>query len=565
MLLRIRFLCACLALASLASAAPVTVTVLATTDLHGNIYPIDYFTAQPAERGLAKMAGLIRGVRAENPNTLLIDCGDTIEGSPLESLWQRYVAAGRLPLGLSFAGAPLVHDPMMLVMNRLGYRSMTVGNHEFNFGLKNFERARRDAQFPWISANIVSTGGPAFRPYIVETVGGVKVAIIGVTTTGVPNWEEPSHYAGYRFIDPGEAVASAVEQLRAKEHPNLIVVAAHTGLGHDPRRSDRPPTRQENSVYDIVMKVPGIDAVVFGHTHLELAGETVNGVLVVQPKNWGISLARLDFTFDSGKLRDKRSRLLPASSAPPDPEVLTLAKPYQDLTERYLNTPVAESPVEMDGRVARVEDTPLMDAIQRVQMYYTKADVSFASLFNPRVHIPKGPITVRQIAALYIYDNELYAIEGDGRMVKDALENAARYFAGCPDPACSHGPLLTSRMPGYNFDMVEGVEYEIDLTKPEGQRVVNLRRNGKPLRLDEKLRIAVNSYRAGGSNGYTMFRDAKVLWRSNQDIRSLIIAYYADHGKLPERADGNWRIVPPAAEKILERESVEEASKPVNR
>jgi 2',3'-cyclic-nucleotide 2'-phosphodiesterase/3'-nucleotidase len=139
-------------------------------------------------------------------------------------------------------------------------------------------------------------------------------------------------------------------------------------------------------------------------------------------------------------------------------------------------------------------------------------------------------------------------------MVKEALENAARFFRTCPDPACSHGPLVGHEAIGFNYDVAEGVDYEIDLTRPEGQRIVNLRWHGRPLDLNQKLRIAVNNYRAGGSGGYGMFRNAPILWKSNTDIRTLIIEYYTTHHRLPARASGNWRIIPPAAVKVLERE-----------
>jgi 2',3'-cyclic-nucleotide 2'-phosphodiesterase/3'-nucleotidase len=189
-------------------------------------------------------------------------------------------------------------------------------------------------------------------------------------------------------------------------------------------------------------------------------------------------------------------------------------------------------------------------------MYYGHADVSFTALFNPHVRVPKGPLTVRQIAAIYIYENQLYVLQGDGKMVKDALENAARYFLSCPDPACSHGPLIRRDFPGFNYDMAQGVQYEIDLTNPEGQRVVNLRFKGQPLRLDQPLRIAVNSYRAGGSGGYGMFRTAKILWKSSQEIRDLMIDYYTQQKRLPARADGNWHIIPSQALNVLEQESL---------
>src|SRR5206468_2795023 len=164
------------------AAEHIKLTVLATTDLHGNLYPIDYFTDRPSNRGLAKIATLIRAERAANPNTLLIDCGDTIQGTPLESVYQTYVRTGHLPLKLTFPAEPFAHDPMMLAMNTLGYDAMVVGNHEFNFGLKNLDRARSEAKFPWLSANteLVSGSGKPFARYLLKTLAGVKVAVIGV-------------------------------------------------------------------------------------------------------------------------------------------------------------------------------------------------------------------------------------------------------------------------------------------------------------------------------------------------------------------------------------------------
>src|ERR1700679_2914577 len=188
---------AALIFAFLGCGADIKITLLATTDLHGNLFPYDYYTAQPAERGLAKIATLIQAARAENPNSLLIDCGDTIQGTPLEAVYQEYVESGRLPWKLSFAGAPLEHGPMMLAMNAIGYDAMVVGNHEFNFGLKNLAKARGDAHFPWISSNILGRGETApFPPYFTKTIAGVKIAVVGVTTPMIPTWESEEHYHG---------------------------------------------------------------------------------------------------------------------------------------------------------------------------------------------------------------------------------------------------------------------------------------------------------------------------------------------------------------------------------
>ncbi len=545
----------------------VRVTVLATTDLHGNLLPYDYFTGQPAERGLAKIATLIRQQRAENVNHLVIDCGDTIQGTPLEALYQGYTQNGRLPLNLAFAGRPPQHDPTILAMNSIGYDVMTVGNHEFNFGLKNLGKARAEAQFPWISASIVNDPGAAvkpFAPYFVKTIAGVKIAIVGITTPLIPEWEQAEHYRGYHFDDGVKAARRAVAKVRKQERPDIVIVAAHSGLDRDLKAGiTANGDFRENMVYQIATEVKGIDAIVFGHSHQQLEEARVGDVLLMQPKNWGMSLGRIDFVLErkgpgSWKVNSKSSRLIPVSrDTEADAKILDIARPYHELAENYLNMHVAEAPVSLDARLARIEDTALLDAVQQVELYYSKSDVSFASSFNSRVAIPKGPVTVRQIAALYIYENELYAIEGNGKMVREALENAARFFETCSGD-CSQGPLINRRVLAFNYDMAAGVDYEIDLTRPAGDRVRNLRRHGKPLEDGQPLRIAVNNYRAGGSAGYTMFRGAKILWRSNEEIRDLVIRYYIEHKELPAKPDSNWRIIPEAAWRTLTKEATAE-------
>lgn len=553
-------------------AAELTVTVLATTDLHGNVFPVDYFSNRPADRGLAKIASLIREARAGSPSALLIDCGDTIQGSPLEYAWQTYVRSGRLPLSLRWAADPPAIDPMMQVMNHLGYDAMTLGNHEFNYGLGNLNRARSEARFPWISANTQAGADRPFAPYLVKTIQGVKVAIVGITTPSIPIWEKPENFTGYRFEDAVVAAQRVVARLRSEEKADLVVLAVHAGLDRDLKTGVLRPgaTPGENMVYDLAANVPGVDAIVFGHTHSSLESGVIGDVLLAQPKNWGMSLARLDFLFEGGpgewKLRKKASRLIPVTrETPADAEVLRLAAPYQDAAQRYLDTPVAQVSRALEGVLGRVTDTALIDAIHQVQMHFAKADVSFTAMFNPRVTVPQGPVTVRQIAALYIYDNELYAIEGTGRMVKAALENAARYYVGCKGETCGKGPLFNPRVIGFNYDMAQGVEYEIDLTRPEGDRIRNLRYRGEPLTADRKLRIAVNNYRAGGSAGYEMFTPAPILWRSGDDIRDLMIRYYTAQKQLPATPDNNWRIVPAAARETLIQEAREEVARPLTR
>src|ERR1017187_2535162 len=523
--------------ASLLAAQQVTVTLLATTDLHGNLVPVDYVTGQPVARGLAKIATLIRQARGGRPGALLIDCGDTIQGTPLEGVYQSMVRRSSDLVGHRPA-AKLLGDPMMRAMNLLGYDAMTVGNHEYNVGLANLAKARKDARFPWISANTTVAAGDAeraFAGYIVKAVGGVKVAVIGITTPVIPMWDRAENLGAYRFLPPIEAVRTAVAKLRQEERPDVIVVAAHSGLGRN-LQTGAAEEPEENVVYRLAEQVPELDAIVFGHSHAQLEGQLAGKVLLVQPKNGGASLARIDFTLDrrpagGWAVVGKKSRLIPVTQQTAAArDVMELAKPYEDAAERYLDTPVATSAKELSAARGREEDTAVVDLVQRVQLFCAEADVSFTALFNPEVRIPQGQVTVRQIAALYPYDNELLAIEGTGKMVKDALENAARYFSG-------------NGMPGFNYDMAAGVEYEIDRSRPEGDRIRNLSWRGKPLAPERQLRLAINNYRAGGSGGYTMFRGAKVVWRSGEDIRELLIRYYTERQAIPGEATGNWKMV----------------------
>jgi 2',3'-cyclic-nucleotide 2'-phosphodiesterase / 3'-nucleotidase len=523
----------------------MTVTVLATTDMHGYVYPHDYFTRRPAARGLAAAATLIGEARRENPNALLLDCGDTIQGSPLASVYQAARRGGR-------TNAP---EPMMLAMSHVGYDAMVMGNHELDYGLASLGAARASSSFPWLSANTRSTGVvPSFAPYLLKVVGGVKVAVIGITTPAIPQWAKEENIAGLTFLDPVESVRRALLKLEA-EKPDVILAAVHGGLGRDAETgaaSHELPG--ENPVWELAERFPQLAAILYGHSHQREPGRRIGGVLVAQPRSLAMDVARVDLTLErdpgSGRFRlaSATSRLLPVTpETKPDPQVLELARPYHEAAERDLDTRVAEAPVPLDAARSRFEDSALVEAIHEAQLHYAKAQVSLTALSQTGVAIPPGPVTRRELAALYVHDDELYAVEGDGRMVREALENATRYFHGWPEASCSLGPVVDTAIPGYNYATAQGVEYEIDLTRPVGSRVRNLHYRGAPLRDDEPLRIALSSYRAAGSAGYSMFRGAKVVYRSGRAIRDLLAEYWGARGRLPEKPDGNWRLLPRAA------------------
>ena len=521
-------------------AAPerVQITILGTTDLHGNIDPIDYYTNKPDNRGLAKVATLIKRVRKEQPNVLLIDSGDTIQGTPLESYHNRK------------NNSP--PDPMMLAMNSLSYDAMTVGNHEYNFGLKVLEKARQEARFPWLSANTydIKTNQPHYKPYVVKQFGGLKVGILGLTTPGIPNWDNPTNYAGLEFHDPLTDARKWVPVLRNDESVDLVVVAMHMGLGEDLRTGEISPGQvpHENEAVSIAREVPGIDVIFMGHTHREVSSLYVNGVLLTQANYWGKDLARADVYLEKRsvgwQVYAKSARTIPVDDkVEPDQEIVKLAEPYDRETQAWLSRTIGESAVELTARQARFQDTAILDLIQQVQLEAGHADVSMVANFNPNARIAKGSVSVRDIAGLYVYENTLVVLEVTGQQLKDALEHSAKYFRAY-EPGNAPADLVDEKIPAYNFDIAEGVTYDLDISKPVGQRIQNFRFQGKLVDPTQKFRLATNNYRVNGGGGYSMYRDAPVLFRSSEEIRELIIDWVEKHKTVPVEATNNWRILP---------------------
>ncbi|OLE55824.1 MAG: hypothetical protein AUG51_01405 [Acidobacteria bacterium 13_1_20CM_3_53_8] len=516
------------------------VTILATTDLHGHIDPIDYYTNRPENSGLAKAATIIKQARKVDPDLLLLDSGDTIQGTPLV-----YYHNER-------NNAPI--DPMMLVMNELHYDSMAVGNHEYNFGLKVLYKAQSEAKFPFLSANTydVGTNHTHYTPYIVKEVQGVRIGVLGLTTPGIPHWENAPNYVGLEFHETVSEAKKWVPILRRREHVDIVVITMHMGIEEDLRTGRMNPDNvpNENAAVAIAKQVPGVDVILMGHTHVEIPSLYINGVLLTQANKWARHVARVDVYLEKNDTPGARWHVVAKSSqtiptgdnVPPDPDIVKLAEPYDHETQAWLGKVIGTSSEELSAHDARYRDTAILDLIQRVQLEAGRGDVSMAANFNPQAHIPRGPVTVREIAALYEYENTLVTIEITGAQLREALEHSAKYFkAYVPNTPITD--LVDEKIPGYNFDIAEGVNYEIDISKPVGQRIQNLRYHGQPLSPTQKLRLVTNNYRENGGGGYTMYKGATVVYRSNEEIRDLIIGWVEQHHVIPTETDNNWRII----------------------
>lgn len=520
------------------SAKRAHIVVLGTTDQHGNLFPVDYYTNKPDNRGLAKLATLIAQVRKENKNVLLIDSGDTIQGTPLEYYHNK---KNNTPT-----------DPMMLAMNALNYDSMTVGNHEYNFGLAVLEKARSEAKFPWLSANTYNKGTNLthYTPYIVKEIDGVRVGVLGLTTPGIPNWENAPNFAGLEFRDPLSEAKKWVPILRRKERVDVVVIAMHMGIEQDLRTGEMNPGQvtNENRAVAIAQQVPGVDLIFMGHTHRDVPSVVINGVQLIQANLWGRHLARVDLYLENAgrgwRVFGRAARTIPTDDrVAADPEILKLGAPYDQETQAWLSRAIGSSATELTATEARFRDTAILDLIQLVQLEAGKADVSMAAVFNENARIAKGPVTVRDIAGLYVYENTLVVLEVTGQQLKDALEHSAKYFRPY-EPGKSAAELVDEKIPSYNFDIAEGVNYTLNLSKPFGSRIENLEFQGKPLAPMQKLRLATNNYRVNGGGGYTMYKGAPVVYRSSQEIREMIIDWVERHKTIPVEPDNNWKIVP---------------------
>lgn len=538
------------------------VVILSTTDMHGRVFPIDYYTNKYDNVGIAKVATLIRQARKDDPDLLLLDSGDTIQGTPLEYFHNK---RNNTP-----------PDPMMLTMNALKYDAMAVGNHEYNFGLHVLEKARSEAKFPWLSANTYENkgkGDPAnhYQPYIIKESQGVRIGVLGLTTPGIPSWENPPNYEGLEFHETVSEAKKWVAVLRDVGKVDVVVIAMHMGIEEDLRTGTPNPSSvpNENAAIAIARQVPGVDVILMGHTHREVPSLFVNnnviktymdipnqktsgyfdeGVLLTQANRWASHVARVDLYLEKSEVDNrwhivaKSSRTIPVTEKTEiDPEIAKLGEPYDKETQAWLGRNIGESTEELTARDCRFHDTAIIDLIQRVQLEAGNADVSMAACFNPEARIPKGAVTVRDIAGLYEYENTLVTLELTGQQVKDALEQSARYFKEY-QPGKTLNDLVDQRIPGYNFDVAEGVTYDIDLTKPFGQRIQNLKFKDQPLSPTRKLRVVTNNYRVNGGGGFTMYKNAPVVYRSSAEVRELIIDWVEKHKTIPTATDNNWRI-----------------------
>ena len=514
-----------------------TLVVLHTSDLHGHVVAQDELAERDFGEGLARVATTVKAARADGRPVLLLDSGDTIQGTPMQAL--------------AFHGAVgNGTDPTIRAMNLLRYDAMAVGNHEFDFGLERLEKSRREARFPWLSANTVLAGGkPAFQPYVIREIAGARVGILGLTTRNVAGWEPAAHVAGLRFLDTVEAAQRYVPILRGKEKCDLVIVITHEGFERDPATGESRGKDYENHAYALATQVAGIDLLLTGHTHTVIDPRKLGETWISQPGRFGNTVTRFEVTFEKRGGRAKVAGIsgvnLSMKSVAPDAEIAAAAAAEDAGARQRLSATVARLETPLSNRNARTEDTPVLDWLHAVQLREGKAELSFASLLPGSLPPwPAGPLTVRQVWSFYPYENSLVTVRATGRQVREALEIAGRCVSGL---AVEDGKVVWQRnraVWGYNCDTMEGAEYALDPTRPEGHRLLYLRRGGKPVGDDETFAVAINSYRAAGGGEFEVWKTCPRVATADRSLRELLLEDARSRGTLRLDTDENWMLAP---------------------
>ncbi|WUH94051.1 5'-nucleotidase C-terminal domain-containing protein [Streptomyces sp. NBC_00433] len=546
--------------------------VLGTTDLHGHALNWDYFTnaeyddATHNDVGLAKIATLVEQARAEkgHDRTLLIDAGDIIQGTQLS-----YYFARVEPITGARRGP---QHPMALAMNHMKYDAAALGNHEFNYGIPLLRAFQDQCDFPLLAANAVDakTLKPAFPPYLVKEIevhGGrpVKVGVLGLTNPGIAVWDKANVQGKMAFPGLVEQAKVYVPKLRALGC-DVVICTDHSGLDGTTSYGDAVPY-PENASSQVAAQVPGIDAILVGHTHVErpqtlvVNEQTGRTVVLSEPLYWGMRLSvfDIDLAFEHGRwhVSSVKAEVRNANTVAEDPQVAKLVRTEHQKVVDYVNQVVGTCTVAMSAAEATYKDTPIIDFLNLVQSDTVKAALagtSYASLpvlseaspFSRTAAIPAGQVSLRDVAGLYVYENTLEAKLLTGAQVKDYLEWSAAYFVQTAPDAPVDVTKITNanNTPDFSYDVLSGVSYDIDISQPAGSRIVNLTAGGAPVDPAAQFVLAVNNYRSSGGSNYPHVATAPKVWSSSDEIRNTIIAWVQAHGTIDPATFGGdqWRL-----------------------
>jgi 2',3'-cyclic-nucleotide 2'-phosphodiesterase/3'-nucleotidase len=577
--------------------ATAKLRLLETTDLHVNMESFDYYKNAPVlDAGLVRTAVLLRTARGEVQNSLTIDNGDLIQGSPLGDWFQQK------------------RDPkkdlhtVYKAMNLLGYDAANIGNHEFNYGLDFLEATLTGAKFPYINANVHRADGSTWLPpytilerKIVTDDGAeetVKVGVIGFAPPQVMNWDRSNLLGKLTAADIVDAAAATIPQMQA-EGADIIVAVPHSGINATPRAGN-----DENAVYYLATQVPGIDAILCGHSHqvfpsatyanlpkdtVDLDAGTINKVPTVMAGFWGSHVGQVDLTLQksdgkwhvtagTAKARAIKEQLSPGDFAA---DVRDAVKDDHASTLAYLGTEVGATEAPIHSYFSQIAPSSAVQLINDAQLWYAQKAIAeggddtaalkglpLLSASAPLkaggsptnfTDVPAGKLTLRSVADLYVYPNTVRVVKITGADVANWLEMAAAAFNQIKPNTADRQDLINTAFPAYNFDQLTGVTYAIDLTQParyersgklinpDAHRIVDLKYGGQPVDPAAPFLVVTNNYRANGGGQFPGLDGTKTVLDPGRESREALRDYVESRaGIVTVKVEQNWRILPVA-------------------
>lgn len=526
---------------------------LETTDVHGSFFPIDFISGKAIDGSMARVSAYVKDLRKAAPDgVVLLDNGDILQGRPL-SYYYNYVATDKENVAAS-------------VINYMQYDAQSFGNHDVEPGHAVYDKWTSEVACPSLGANILDsrTGLPYAVPYTIVNRQGVKVAVLGMLTPAIPNWLAEPIWSGLRFAPMVESARYWVDFLKRNEHPDLIVGLFHSGYDGGIVTDDY----RENASAQVAREVPGFDVIFCGHDHRvhNSMDKVADGseVLVLNPANNAMALAQatVDLEFDgtSWKVTDRKGTIVDMKSTPIDEEFMVHFAPQIDEVNQWVKRPIGTLATTINSADCFFGNSAFGDMILDLTLRVQDADIAFSAPLQADATLKKGVITVGNMFDLYRFENDLYILNLTGEEVRKHLEMSYGLWISTMKNPSDHimrlvdtGKGLWFEKPTYNFDSAAGIDYEVDVTKPEGERVKILRMsNGEPFDEAKVYRVAMNSYRGNGG-GELLTRGAgipkaelqkRIVYRSPTQMRTELMKVIEKAGTINPKAGHNWKFVP---------------------
>ncbi|HEE9030525.1 bifunctional 2',3'-cyclic-nucleotide 2'-phosphodiesterase/3'-nucleotidase [Bacillus cereus] len=585
-----------------AGESTVNLRILETSDIHVNLMNYDYYQTKTDNKvGLVQTATLVNKAREEAKNSVLFDDGDALQGTPLGDYVANKIKDPKNPVDPSYT------HPLYRVMNLMKYDVISLGNHEFNYGLDYLNKVIEKTDFPVINSNVYKDDHDDkeendenyFKPYhilkkeVVDEAGQkqiVKIGVMGFVPPQIMNWDKANLEGKVKAKDIVATAKIMVKKMQ-DEGADIIVALAHSGVD---KSEYKEANKMENASYHLATQVPGVDAVLMGHSHTEVK-DVFNGVPVVMPGVFGSNLGIIDMQLKkvNGKWEVQKDQSKPQlrpianSKGTPlvesDQKLVNEIKDEHEKTIEYVNTHVGETKAPINSYFSLVQDDPSVQIVTNAQKWYVEQelkkpeyekikDIPVLSAGAPfkaggrngatyYTDIPAGTLAIKNVADLYVYPNTLYAVKVNGAQVKEWLEMSAGQFNQIDPKKTEEQPLVNIGYPTYNFDILDGLKYEIDVTQPakydkDGKvvnantnRIVNMTYEGKPVADNQEFIVATNNYR-GSSQTFPGVSKGEVVYQSQDETRQIIVKYMQKIKDIDPAADQNWAFKPIVADKL---------------